>query len=67
MNCEKCDTAMFQANMVDGGHMGLPILLTSIKKGLLDPQKASSLKCLVCPSCGKIELYADDPQTIWTP
>ena len=31
MNCEKCDTAMFQAKM-DGGYMGLPVRLTNIKE-----------------------------------
>ena len=66
MNCEKCDTAMFQAKM-DAGYMGFPVRLTNIKNSLLDPEKASLVKCFVCPSCGKIELYADDPQTIWTP
>ena len=66
MNCVKCDTEMFQAKM-DAGYRDFPVRLTNIKKGLLDKEKNSALKCYVCPSCGYMELYADDPQTIWTP
>ena len=66
MNCAKCDTKMFRAKM-DGGYLGLPVRLTNIKKGVFDPEKACLVTCSVCPSCGYIELYDNDPQSVWTP
>ena len=34
------------------------------KKGFFETEKRSAVECFVCPDCGKIELYAEDPKKL---
>lgn len=60
MKCMKCDTEMFRANLT--GNALYPALLTNKKKGVLEYERRSAVLCYVCPQCGYIELYAEDPK-----
>ncbi len=62
MKCNKCDTEMFHANLTGNGLY--PALLTNKKKGVFESEKRSAVLCYVCPQCGYIELYAEDPKGI---
>lgn len=61
MECLKCKQQMISAQL-NGGIS--PVHLTNKKKSIFDPEKRSSVSCLVCPECGYIELKADDPKKI---
>ena len=62
MRCSKCDTEMFQANLT--GNTLFPLLLTNKKKGVFESEKRSAVLCYVCPKCGYIELYAENPEKL---
>ncbi len=62
MNCGKCDTEMFHANLT--GNALYPIFLTNKKQGIFETEKRCDVACYVCPKCGYIELYAKNPQSI---
>ena len=62
MKCEKCDAEMFRANLT--GNAMFPALLTNKKKGLCEMERRSAVLCYVCPMCGYIELYAEDPKKL---
>lgn len=51
---------MFHANLTGNGLY--PALLTNKKKGVFESEKRSAVLCYVCPQCGYIELYAEDPK-----
>ncbi len=60
MKCNKCDTEMVHANLT--GNALYPILLTNKKKGAFESERRSAVLCYVCPQCGYIELYAENPK-----
>jgi len=62
MKCNKCDTEMFRANLTGNGLY--PVLLTNKKKGVFEPERRSAVLCYVCPQCGHIELYAENPKEL---
>jgi rubrerythrin len=35
-----------------------------MRKGILEQEKRSAVLCYVCPECGYIELYAENPQAL---
>lgn len=61
MKCEKCDTEMVLAELFGAGYPS-SIFVRAKKKGFFDTEKRSGVKCFVCPECGKIELYAEEPK-----
>ena len=63
MKCGKCSGEMFRAQLTDGVSL-LPVRLTNKKKGFLEPEKRSAVLCYVCPKCGYLELYAEDPKRL---
>lgn len=63
MECLRCKNEMIQANL-KGNTMGTSVYLTNKKKGILETEKRSSVKCLVCPNCGYVELNADDAKQL---
>ena len=60
MRCTKCDTEMFNAKLT--GNTLYPLILTNKKKGMFEPEKRCNVLCYVCPECGYIELYAENPK-----
>jgi len=44
--------------------VGIGAYLTNKKKGILESEKQSTVTCYVCPECGYIELYADEPKKL---
>ena len=60
MNCDICNCEMKKLNLIGDMH-GMPIYLSSKKKGLLETEKRSSVYAFVCPKCGQIKLIAQDP------
>ena len=62
MKCTKCDTEMFHANLTGNGIYSL--ILTSKKKSIWESDKSCNALCYVCPKCGYIELYAENPQKL---
>ena len=62
MKCSKCDAEMFRATLTGNGVY--PALLTNKKKGAFEHEKRSAVLCYVCPQCGYIELYAENPQEL---
>ena len=63
MKCEKCGTEMVLAEMIGEGFPSFMFVRTK-KKGFFETEKKSAVKCFVCPDCGKIELYAEDPKKL---
>lgn len=63
MKCIKCGEEMFRAQLTDGASL-CPVRLTNKKKGFLEPEKRSAVLCYVCPKCGYLELYAEEPQKL---
>ena len=62
MKCNKCDKEMFLARLT--GNNLYPVFLKNKKKGLLEPEMCCDVLCYVCPDCGKIELYAENPKKL---
>ena len=62
MRCSKCDIEMFSAKLT--GNTLYPLILTNKKKGILETEKRSDVLCYVCPDCGYIELYAENPKKL---
>ena len=62
MRCSKCDTEMLNAKLT--GNTLYPLILTNKKKGMLEPEKRCNSLCYVCPKCGYIELYAENPTAL---
>ncbi len=60
MECMKCKTELFNAKF-NSDASGAGAYLTNKKNGILESEKRSSVACYVCPKCGYIELYADEP------
>lgn len=60
MKCNKCDTEMISANLTGNGLY--PVLLKNKKNGVFEPERRSAVMCYVCPQCGYIELYAENPK-----
>ena len=60
MKCDKCGAEMFKANMT--GNYLYPVMLTNKKKGIFECEKRSGVLCYICPECGYIELYAENPK-----
>ncbi len=64
MKCGRCEAEMYQAKLdakIVGAQL-VEILLVNRKKGLFSSEKRSAVSCYVCPECGHIELFADDPK-----
>ena len=61
MKCGKCGEEMFRAQLTDGASL-FSVRLTNKKKGFLESEKRSAVLCCVCPKCGYLELYAEDPK-----
>lgn len=59
MKCNKCEAEMFTAKLT--GNTLYPLVLTNKKKGILETEKRCDVLCYVCPDCGYIELYAENP------
>ena len=53
---------MFNARLT--GNILYPLILTNKKKGLLESEKRCCVLCYVCPECGYIELYAENPKKL---
>ena len=53
---------MFTAKLT--GNTLYPLILTNKKKGILECEKRSDVICYVCPNCGYIELYAENPKKL---
>ena len=53
--CERCKTQMTEG--YSAGSNGLRIT----KEGFRNQAPVAELKCAVCPKCGKVEFYIDDP------
>lgn len=64
MECSKCGAAMLTAQFRTGAHTVPPYLVRKRGKGAFEPERSCGVDCLVCPSCGKIELYAQDAQKL---
>ena len=62
MKCSKCEAEMFKSTLV--GYALCPLIVTNKKKGILEPEKRTNVLCYVCPQCGRIELYAENPKTL---
>lgn len=62
MKCSKCDAEMFNANLYPTNLY--PMVLSNKKKGIWEPEKRCAVLCYVCPKCGYIELYADNPKEL---
>ncbi len=62
MKCSKCDAEMFQAKLM--ANTVYPLILSNKKKGILEPEKRCGVLCYVCPDCGYIELYAENPKEL---
>lgn len=62
MKCNKCDTEMFRATFTGNGIY--PASLTNKKRSVFEPDLRSAVICYVCPQCGHIELYAENPKGI---
>ena len=62
MKCNKCDTEMLRAYLTGNGLY--PVLLTNKKKGVFETERRSAVLSYVCPQCGHIELYAENPQKL---
>ena len=62
MKCSKCSEEMFHAQLT--GNTLYPVLLTNKKKGFMESEKRSAVLCYVCPKCGYIELYAEEPKKL---
>lgn len=63
MECIKCKANMFNAKF-KADLVGIGAYLTNKKKGILEFEKQSTVTCYVCPECGYIELYADEPKKL---
>lgn len=63
MECLKCNKNMFKAQ-IKGDVVGIGLYLTNKPKGVLESEKRTTVSCYVCPSCGHVELKADEPQII---
>ncbi|MBD5099297.1 MAG: hypothetical protein HDT35_07135 [Clostridiales bacterium] len=64
MECEKCGTAMIDAQLCTGMHGIPPYLAHKRGKGAFEPEHRCYVDCFVCPACGKIEFYAQDAQKL---
>ena len=62
MKCSKCDAEMIRATLTGNGLH--PVLLKNKKNGVFEPEKRSSVLCYVCPLCGYMELYAENPKEL---
>lgn len=51
---------MVRANLTGNGLY--PVLLTTKNKGVFEPERRGTVLCYVCPQCGRIELYAENPK-----
>ena len=60
MKCDKCETEMFRAKLTGNGLH--PVQLTNKKSGLFEAERRSAVLCYVCPQCGYVELYAENPK-----
>ena len=61
MECIRCKTEMFPAQL-NGHNYG--VYLVNKKPGFLGAEKWGKVSCFVCPSCGYMELKADDPKSL---
>ena len=61
MKCGKCEEDMFKAEL--RGHYNR-VWLRNKEPGLTGIHKTGTVSCHVCPACGYIELYADDPKRL---
>ena len=52
---------MFRATLTGGLW---PVLLTNKKKGFAEEEKRCAVLCYVCPQCGSVELFAEDPKKL---
>lgn len=62
MRCSKCDTEMFNAKLTANNLY--PVILTDKENGIFKLHKKSDVLCCVCPKCGYIELYAENPEEL---
>lgn len=61
MDCNRCGSKMFRATLTGGLW---PVLLTNKKKGFAEEEKRCAVLCYVCPQCGSVELFAEDPKKL---
>lgn len=60
MNCPKCKAEMKKA-VVSSAACGV-LIATNMDKKMFDGNKSCGIDCFGCPSCGYIELYAQNPK-----
>ena len=64
MECTKCGIDMISAQFCTGAHGAPPFLAFKRGKDFFAPERRCAVDCLVCPACGKIELYAQDAKKL---
>lgn len=57
--CPKCNTVMKEATLIS--YSNAEVMLKKHKEKMWDIDE-SSLEVYVCPQCGYIELYAEEPE-----
>jgi len=57
--CDRCDQPLTKANLRAGGFY---VLLEKSQKGVFASPPQSDVSAYVCPSCGRVQLYADSPE-----
>ncbi len=67
MECSKCGAVMVNAQFRTGAHTVPPYLTRKRGKGAFEPEHLCGVDCLFCSACGRIELYAQDPQKLLFP
>lgn len=63
MKCLRCDSEMVTAELLTGMYSYQPVVRRT-RKGALSAPVQSGVECLVCRSCGYIELRATEPQKL---
>ena len=64
MECMKCKTEMFKANLTGSSVPPFVLHLSNKKKGIFESEKRCGVECFVCPECGYVELKADNPKSV---
>ncbi|MBR4953891.1 MAG: hypothetical protein IKZ30_05170 [Oscillospiraceae bacterium] len=64
MECMKCKAQMFNATLVGDTMGAASVFLRNKKKGIFESEKRCKVECFVCPSCGYVELKAENPKSI---